>query len=1809
MTHRRNLRRLAIVNRSEPAMRCIRAVKTFRELENVELECVAFYTDVDRDASFVRHADRAVRLPSPDGPVQAYLDYDGLIRAIQDVGADSVWPGWGFLSEDPEFVSRLDQTGICFLGPPADVMRSLGDKICAKQLAVAAGVPVIPWSGSRVDTLDAARDCAKRVGFPLVVKASAGGGGRGIRIVETPAELPDAFRSAAAEAKSAFGDDTLFIEKKLPHGRHIEVQIVADMYGHVIALGCRDCSVQRRHQKVLEETPPPNLPTELLQEIEDLAVRLATQAEYRGVGTVEFLVSENHIYFLEVNPRLQVEHGITEAVTGIDLIHQQIRIAQGEVLSIQPNAPGKFALEARVCAEDPATGFQPSPGRIVHFAPCHGPGIRIDTDIVGGAEIPAAFDSLIAKVIASGQTREEAHARLLAGLKDFELVVQGGTSNKGFLIHLLDHPTFRAGRFDTEWLDQNPALRDGSDRYLSDALIAAAILSYQRNRDAARRKFLTDPGNLSPNWIPASTGQQIQLTHSLEEYRLDVFAVGAWKYRVYLDGKVVHATLLARDLNVASLEREGRALRVLHDVSEQGIRIEVESHPYRFGSDLAGYVRAQAPARVTAIHIAKGDHVVPGQSLGLLEAMKMEIAVQSPIAGQVKEVRVQMGQQVSDTDLLVIIEPDATDSLEVSEPASKLRIEFPAEPDPLETFFRSTDEAADLVPDLSSAAGDTREHRLNAIDGARNEIRRVLMGYDLNPQRCDLLLAILNAEVPDDLPETFRLELSELRHELQTFVDIERLFVKRPQASIEGELGFSNHAHLRKYMRRIGAAGEGVSPNFRILLEHALAHYGVTRLEPSAGLERGLLRLLASQQSRDRRLRLVLGITKLLGALAASGLNLEADQAFHASLIAIAGLRGLVSDSVADLAIETAYTIFNRPVLEKNAMGRADRPDSIEAIVARLYVPHVSNGPSLLANTHPTIECFEFDDGRTVWATRTRLDELSSCLNQIGRLAQSIQPTALELFVDCEHDIKEDELASAVLHQLHSEFPFKRLCITLQRAQLAPQHLSFLCCDGQVVLQKELHGIHPETAARVGLERLQAFDLERLDAPEDLFCFHLRSKEVPSDERIFVLADIVGGTDPDTLLIPEFEHAFFEAARTLRHVIGERDPRRQLQWNRIFLAVASPVSVDAETTKPVIHRLAPAVRHLGLEKVVVRVEQPIQDGADGPIELVIADPTGAHSEVYARSVHHAPLEPAQDYERKLVRARRHGLIYPYEIIRMLTGGARANGLSSDSDAVRLPTGQFQEYDLDPESTEPRLMSVADRNYGQNTAGVVVGLINTPTPEFPSGIRRMLILSDPTQGMGALSARECDRIQAAIDLAERNEVPVEWVPISSGARIAMDSGTENLDATARVVRRIIEFTEAGGTIHILVSGVNVGAQSYFNALATMHSRSRGALIMTPAGAMVLTGRAALEASGSVSAEDEVAIGGFERVMGPNGEAQYYARSLFDAYQTLYEHYRFTYVASGTSRPSRTATADPRDRNITEYACEPNADHGFERVGDIFSASKNPERKCAFAMRDVMRATVDQDAGYLERWLRWQDAGTTIVWDTRLGGHAISLIGIESQPLPREGYASTDGPSTWSGGTLFPLSSKKLARAINAASGNRPAVILANLSGFDGSPESMRALQLEYGAEIARAVVNFKGPLLFTVVSRYHGGAYVVFSRELNSELRATALTGSFASVIGGGPAAAVVFHREVRARMAADQRIRNLRTAKINGAFSSREELDSIEHAVRLEKQAEVATEFDRVHTVERALKVGSLEAIVSPENLRAYLIDRLDETP
>lgn len=503
--------------------------------------------------------------------------------------------------------------------------------------------------------------------------------------------------------------------------------------------------------------------------------------------------------------------------------------------------------------------------------------------------------------------------------------------------------------------------------------------------------------------------------------------------------------------------------------------------------------------------------------------------------------------------------------------------------------------------------------------------------------------------------------------------------------------------------------------------------------------------------------------------------------------------------------------------------------------------------------------------------------------------------------------------------------------------------------------------------------------------------------------------------------------------------------------------------------------------------------------------------------------------------------------------------------------------QFQEYDLVDDAArsahDPSLdtLTPVEREVGSQRCGIVVGLLTHWFTGHDGPTQRVWLGADPRRAMGAVAEAECRRIIAAIDLAAQRGLPLEWVALSAGARISMDSGTENMDWCARVVRRLLEFTQTGGQVIVITAGVNVGAQSYWNAVATMLTHCAGMLVMVQGSSMVLTGRRALAASGAVSEEDDTLLGGYDAVMGPNGQSHHSAETLEQAYRLVLLHHD---LLGQSAQPRYTHDAWDRDVCATPYRGR----LAVDSVGDVLDEAANPGRKTPFEIRAVMQALQDQDSPHLERWTDQAGADGAVVWDTRLGGRAVTVIGVESHHRQdRHGAGPGPDQSWWSAATLYPGASKKIARALNHASRRRPVVLLANLAGFDGSAWSLRNQQLEVGAEIARAVVNFEGPIVVCIIGRFHGGAYVVFNKTLNPALRMVALAGTKVSVIGGTAAAEVVLTRQVKQRATADGV--DLRQAR-----------------------ADVAAQFDDVHSVDRALAVGSVDAIIAAGSLRPALI-------
>ena len=1816
--------RVAIVNRGEAAVRFIHAVGELNAAGGPRIETVALYTDADAAATYVREADLSYYL----GPAAArpYLDLAVLARALGDTGADAAWVGWGFVAEDPAFAELCEKLGVAFIGPDQDAMRKLGDKIGAKLIAEQAGVPVAPWSRGPVADLDAALRAAEGIGYPLMLKATAGGGGRGIRVITCPADLIDAYERTSLEAERAFGSGVVFLERLVTGARHVEVQVIADGHGTAWALGVRDCSIQRRNQKIIEESASPVLSAGQADDLKQAAARLVAAVGYRGAATVEFLYhpKDRQFAFLEVNTRLQVEHPVTEVTTGMDLVKAMLHVAAGGKLTGTQPAELGHAVEARLNAEDPDRDFAPAPGRIAVLDLPAGPGIRVDTGVSEGDTIPADFDSMIAKIIAYGCDRAEALSRLRRAMRETTVLIEGGTTNKSFLLDLLDEPEVTEATADTGWIDRVRAEgRLMSHQHSGVALAVAAIEAYQDHKQVELRRLLSTAHGGRPQ-MRHESGRPIDLTLRGAGYRLTVAETGPGRYRV---GFVTGDDVLSVD---AVLERFGEYAGQIH-VNGRRFRlvtcthgpihlVEIDGVTHRISRDEGGVVRSPAPAQVVATPLAAGDEVEAGAPVLVLESMKMETVLRAPFLAVLKESLVSVGSQVETGAPLLRLEPLGDGDGAAAETAQH-DLELPAE-----------------APELSA------EERVRR---GLTDLRSRLLGFDVDPRDDGRTLTGYLAA---------RAELSErpLAAEtglLEVFADLSELTRDKPdgeETTAETRV-HSPREYFRAYLQCLDAERAGLPDTFRGRLVRMLSHYGVDGLDRTPALEEAVFRIFLAQQRAGSCVAVINALLQQWLAEAPprdGGPRQTVVQALE-HLIRATQLRFPV---IGDLARSLVFRWFAQPLLRRaraKAYARvrrhlryldqhpdaADRDERIADIVAspepivrllgeRINRPDAVAGPLLEALSRryyrehglSAVRCESVDgrpfvtgvyelDGKPqrILATVTDFGELAGALAMVAELAAA-EPDSTALVADIHltwdgQPADADTMAArlrAVLSAVVLPTRLHRVTTTVVGRSAAAIHHHFTFRPSSAGLTEEwlIRGLHPGIGQRLQLWRLQNFELTRLpSADEGVHLVRCVAPKNPSDERLVAIAQ-VGDLTPlrddegRILALPAVEGVLGACLDTIREVQAQRPANKRLDTNRIVLYVWPLSDLRRKDLDTVVHRVVQATAAAGIEEVLFLARQrDRRTGGLNPVAVRVSYDIATGGRLSVTDPPTDLIQPLDDYGQKVLRARRRGTVYPYELVDMIAG----------------PGGWFTEYDLDDSGA----LALVDRPKGLNKAGIVAGVAATPTERYPEGMTRVVLLGDPAKALGALSEPECARVIAALNLARRLRVPVEWYALSAGARVAMDSGTENMDWTAAALRRIVHFTQDGGEINVVVAGVNVGAQSYWNAEATMLMHTKGILVMTPDSAMVLTGKRSLDFSGGVSAEDNFGIGGYDRVMGPNGQAQHWAPDLRAAHDVLLSHYDHSYVLPGEDGPRRAVTTDPADRDISGY---PHAVAGsdFTTVGQIFSGETNPDRKKPFDIRTVMRALADQDHPILERWAGMADAETAVVQDVRLGGRPVCLLGIESRPVPRRGFPPTDGPDTYTGGTLFPRSSKKAARAINAASGNRPLVVLANLSGFDGSPESMRKLQLEYGAEIGRAIVNFRGPIVFCVISRYHGGAFVVFSKMLNPNMTVLAVDGSYASVLGGAPAAAVVFAADVDERTAGDPRVVELEARIAPAAGTERAvlvtQLADVRSSVRAEKLGEVAAEFDSVHSIQRAQRVGSVDSIIAPEELRPRII-------
>ena len=641
------VRTILVANRGEIARRI------FRTCREMGIGTVAVFSDADADAPFVREADAAVRLPGA-APADTYLRGDLVLAAASSTGADAIHPGYGFLSEDAAFARAVLDAGLTWIGPPPEAVEAMGSKLTAKELMAAAGVPVLP--GGEVDAVTAL-SVAERIGYPVLVKASYGGGGRGMRIVHAEQDLVEAVHGARREAESAFGNGTVFLERYLERPKHIEVQVVSDAHDNVVALFERDCSLQRRHQKVIEEAPSPVVDEALRCRLSEASVAAARAVGYRGAGTVEFVVSaDGEPAFLEMNTRLQVEHPVTEMVTGLDLVRLQILVAQGEQLPAEALAPTMtgHAVEARLYAEDVPAGYLPATGTLALFDVPDG--ARVDSAVDTGSVVGTHYDAMLAKVIVLAPTREEACARLADVLQRSR--IHGVTTNRDLLVRVLRSPEFLAAEVDTGYLDRvDPAVVGAAlvpDQHMH-AIAAALAGASARRRDAEVQPGLPSGWRSVPSAMQRTPYDGVDVAYAFRRGGLVVEVDGT-----EVDVRLWSATPDLVDLEMAGVRRQIR-VNLVGDVAYvdsalgSSVLVEQPRFPLPGTGAAAGSLTASMPGTVVRVSVEKGATVAAGDVLVVLEAMKMEHPVRADVDGVVEDVLVVAGQQVDAGAVLIVL--------------------------------------------------------------------------------------------------------------------------------------------------------------------------------------------------------------------------------------------------------------------------------------------------------------------------------------------------------------------------------------------------------------------------------------------------------------------------------------------------------------------------------------------------------------------------------------------------------------------------------------------------------------------------------------------------------------------------------------------------------------------------------------------------------------------------------------------------------------------------------------------------------------------------------------------------------------------------------------------------------------------------------------------------------------------------------------------------------------------------------------------------------------------------------------------------
>ncbi|HEY0453772.1 biotin/lipoyl-containing protein, partial [Actinophytocola sp.] len=1202
--------------------------------------------------------------------------------------------------------------------------------------------------------------------------------------------------------------------------------------------------------------------------------------------TVEFLYhpGEKLFAFLEVNTRLQVEHPITEITTGTDLVRLQLHVANGGTLDgAQPGETG-HAIEARLNAEDPDRDFAPAPGRIARLVLPAGPGIRVDTGVSEGDSIPADFDSMIAKIIAYGSDREQALGRLRRAMAETTVIIEGGATNKSFVLDLLDQPEVIDASADTGWIDRVRAEgRLVSHRHSAIALAAAAIRAYHNEEEVSRQRLLSTAHGGRPQ-VQHESGRPLDLKLRGVGYRVSVARVGQKRFRVGISGgdapHLVDVEVERFDEHSGQIVVNGRRFRLVSAAHGPIHMIEVDGVAHRISGDEGGVVRSPAPALVVATPLALGDEVESGAPILVIESMKMETVLRAPFRARVRECPVSVGSQVETGTPVMRLEPLPDGGAEQTEPvAETVEIELPAEP-------------------AAASAADRVERGLQ-------DLRSLLLGFDVDPHdRERVLSAYLAARAElGGRPLESELDL------LTVFADLSELSRNKPSGGLDVEPGSPVHSpreSFHSYLQSLDVERAGVTEAFQAKLTKVLAHYGIAGLDRTPELEAAVFRIFLAQQRMSTNVAIVSELLRqwLAGAPPTESLSERAGLTLE-RLVEATQVR---FPMVSDLARGVVFRWFTQPLRRRNRAkvyaavrddlryldhnpDAPDRAGRIQAMVAsseplvRLigqWIGRLGRDPLPLLEVLTRryygsrglseVTARESAGCRFVTAEHTGahgvtrvvtsavdIAALPDAIGAVGTFAADVAEHGLvaDLYVTWEDQPDADAMAVR-LGRLLAEHPLpagvRRITTTVAGTSGAVMHHHFTFRpDGAGFAEDRLiRGLHPQIARRLQLQRLREFDLTRLPfADEEIYLFKAVARSNPADERLIAMGQVrdltplreAGGR---LVALPAVEDAITACLDAIRNIQVQRPQNKRFDTNRIMMYVWPSAELSTDELNTLVQRVLPTSAGAGLEEVQFVARQRTAAGELAEVAVRITLDPGHGARLFVDKPSTEPVRPLDDYRQKVLRAARRGNVYPYELTGLLAG----------------PQGRFVEHDLDDHGA----LVPVERPKGKNSAAIVAGVVTTPTARHAEGVTRVVLLGDPTKALGALSEPECARVIAALDLAERMRVPLEWFALSAGARISMTSGTENMDWVAAALKRIVTFTQDGGEINIVVAGITVGAQPYWNAEATMLMHTKGILVMTPDSAMVLTGKQSLDFSGGVSAEDNFGIGGYDRVMG-------------------------------------------------------------------------------------------------------------------------------------------------------------------------------------------------------------------------------------------------------------------------------------------------------------------------------------------------------